>query len=242
MDLVRAGRERRIGGALPEQHRLAHHDGERVVQLVGHPGEQRAHGGDLLALQELLCAFAHRGLERALLLLALEVEPPCFQEVLDPEDDFHVVERLREKIGRARVQGPPLRVAGRIRRQDHDGQELTVRDGRPQLLHHCHTIQVRHHQIEEHEIRSQFGVQCSGLARVGRGTSGRPPGAPDNTLEKSDVRRLVVDDKDPGGEWVAHELSSFRRPDATLPPTSGSIDRMPRAFPTRRSRAWRKPI
>ena len=204
VDLVRAGRERRIGGALPEQHRLAHHDGERVVQLVRYPGEQRAHGGDLLTLQELLRAFAHRGLERALLLLALEVEPPCLQEVLDPEDDFHMVERLRQKVRRTRVQGPPLRVAGRIGRQDHDWQELTVRERRPQLLQHGHTIQVRHHQIEEHEIRSQFGVQGSGLARVSRRTSGRPPGVPDNTLEKSDVRRLVVDDEDPAGEEVTH--------------------------------------
>jgi len=65
---------------------------------------------------------------------------------------------------------------------------------------------VRHHQIEEYEIRSQFGVQRSGLAGVGRRASSRPPGVSDNTLEKSDVRGLVVDDEDPAGE-LFHKAS-----------------------------------
>ena len=63
VDLVGARLVRRLGGALLQQHHLPHDDGERVVELVRHAGEQRAHRRDLLALQQLIRALAHGLLE-----------------------------------------------------------------------------------------------------------------------------------------------------------------------------------
>jgi hypothetical protein len=49
-DLVDALRERPIAQRPPEDPAVAGHHGERIVQLVRHPGEERAHIGELVAL------------------------------------------------------------------------------------------------------------------------------------------------------------------------------------------------
>jgi hypothetical protein len=55
------------------------HDGEGVVQLVRDAGEERAHGGHLLALQEPLGTLLDGGLERAIMLLQIEMQPAGLQ-------------------------------------------------------------------------------------------------------------------------------------------------------------------
>ena len=51
-DALRVALQRRALGLLLEQAGAAHHDGQRVVQLVRHAGQQAAHRGELLALAQ----------------------------------------------------------------------------------------------------------------------------------------------------------------------------------------------
>jgi len=90
---------------------------------VSHASEERAHGRDLLALQESLRAFVDDLLERAIVALEVEVQIPRMEQVLDPQQHLQPVEGFRQEILGAGLQGALLRVAGRVGREDQDRQE-----------------------------------------------------------------------------------------------------------------------
>ena len=144
-------------------------DRERVVELVRHPGQQGAHGGDLLALEQLLGALANRLLERAIVLGERHVQPARLEEIADAQQHLELLERLGEKVPRARRQGPSLRLRGRVGRQHDDRQVGVGGDLRLELSEHRHPVEVRHHQVEQDEVRLEVTIERQDATRIGRG-------------------------------------------------------------------------
>ena len=195
-DLVGPLDERGVRGPAAKEVRLPHDDRERIVQLVSHAREERAHGRDLLALQESLRAFVDDLLERAIVALEVEVKIPRMEEVLDPQQHLQPVEGFRQEILGAGLQGALLRVAGRVGREDQDRQEHVL--GNLKLPDDRDPVQMRHHQIEQDQIGLRLGVQGEHLPRIRGASDLTVADVRQHPLQEPHVRRLVVDDEDSG--------------------------------------------
>ena len=97
------------------------------------------------------------------------VQPACFEEIADAQQDLELLERLGEKVPRARREGPSLRLRGRVGRQHDDRQVGVGGDLRLELSEHRHPVEVRHHQVEQDEVRLEVTIERQDAARIGRG-------------------------------------------------------------------------
>ena len=202
-DLVGAPDHLRIRRFLAKQLGLARQGGERIVQLVRDARQERAHRRDLLALQQALGPLADGGLERAVVPLDLEVEPPARQKISHAQEDLEVLERLREEIRRAGAERAPFRLQRGVRRQDDDRHVIVVADLGSELREHGEAVDVRHHQIQHHQVGPCAAVARERLARVGRARDVGEAGAVEQPLEQPDVRRIVVHHENAGRAPVA---------------------------------------
>ena len=87
----------------------------------------------------------------------LEVEPPRVEQVLDPQEDFEPVERLGQEVFRAGGQGALPGLERHVRGQ-HEHREIDVL-GNGERLDDGHPVEVRHHEIEQDEIRLEGLVE-----------------------------------------------------------------------------------
>src|SRR6266704_4647158 len=97
-DLLGSLAERSVPDDFSHEMRLSHEDRQGVVELVRDTGEQGSHRGELLAPQKLLGSLQDRLLERSVVALELEIEPPSVEQVLDPQEDFEPVKRLGQEV------------------------------------------------------------------------------------------------------------------------------------------------
>src|SRR5438132_12095476 len=110
--------------------RLSHEDRQGVVELVRDTGEQGSHRGELLAPQKLLGSLQDRLLERSVVALELEIEPPSVEQVLDPQEDFEPVKRLGQEVFRAGGQGALLGLERHVRGQHRSEERRVGKEGR----------------------------------------------------------------------------------------------------------------
>ena len=171
---------------------------------MGDARQQRAHGRDLLALQELLRAFAYDLLERSIVTIEVEVKVPRVEEVLDAQEHLEPVERLRQKVLGTGLQRALLRCDARIGREDQD-REKHVR-GNLELSDDRDPIQARHHQVEQDQIRVKLVVQRAHLPGLRGASNLAVPGVRQHALEEPHVGWLVVDDEDPALRKVHFSL------------------------------------
>ena len=150
--------------------------------------------------------FGDDRLQRAVLPLELEVQEPGVQEVLDPQEHLDPVERLGQEVLRARGQGALLGRHRHVRGQ-HQDRHVGLRGDR-QLAHHGDPVEVRHHQIEQDQVGMELVVESADLTRIRRRDEVAIAGLLQQTLEKPDVRELVVDDQDPGFVEISHGARS----------------------------------
>src|SRR2546427_9236202 len=84
-DLLGSLAERSVPDDFSHEMRLSNEDRQGVVEFVRDTGEQGSHRGELLAPQKLLGSLQDRLLERSVVALELEIEPPSVEQVLDPQ-------------------------------------------------------------------------------------------------------------------------------------------------------------
>ena len=132
------------------------------------------------------------------LIFELQVQEAVLEQIADSQLHLGGVERLGDEVARARGERLAPGFRGDVGGEDDDRQEAVLGDDLLELLHHLVSVQVRHVQIGEHEVRLEFGEKRNRLPRVG----GAPPlqAAEEfqHALQQPDVRRLVVHDKDLG--------------------------------------------
>ena len=165
-DLSRAPDERGLGHGLAQQLRLSREHGQRVVQLVGDAGQQRAHGRHLLALQQPLRPLPHRLVERAILALERQVQAARIEEISDAQHDLQLLEGLGQEIMGARGEGATSGVGRHVRGEDDHRHEGARRELGRQLLEDGHAVEVRH---EQSRIKSGWNVRYR--SRTSRGSS-----------------------------------------------------------------------
>ena len=94
--------QRALAGVFPQQVRLHQDDGERIVQLVGHTGQHRTHGRELLPLHE-----------RLLLALRLRCRPLAFDSAAQLRPNLrHGLQQGR--VGRQGLGGIALQDTGHL--------------------------------------------------------------------------------------------------------------------------------
>ena len=124
----------------------------------------------------------------------VEVEVSRVEEILDPQEHLDPVKRLGQEVLGAGLQRALLRLGGRIGREDQD-REIDIL-GDLKLSHDGDPIQIRHHQVEQEQIRLILTVQGEHLPGI-RGAANLPiAGLGQRALEEPNVRRLIVDDED----------------------------------------------
>ena len=114
------------------------------------------------------------------MLLERHVEMARLQQVADAQQHLELLERLGEEVAGTRRQRAALGLQRDIRRQDEDGHVRIGRDLAAELLEDGEPVEVRHHQVEQDEVRLE----------VVAGVLQQP-------LHEQHVGRLVVDDEDP---------------------------------------------
>ena len=117
---------------------------------------------DLFALQQALRALGDDLLELAIVALEVEVEGAGVEEVLDPQQHLQPIEGFRQEILGAGFQRALLGLDGRVRGEHEDRQEHGL--GNPKLPDDRDLVQVRHHQVEQDQIRLMLTVQGEHLA------------------------------------------------------------------------------
>ena len=124
-------------------------------------------GGAQLAEQflELRGALVHLLLEPLVLLLQFAVEKAVLEQIVDPQDDLEMIERLGHQVLRAHRQRAPLRVDRDVRREHEDRQVISLRDRGLELLDDAKAVEMRHVQVEQHEIGLKFEILRQRLAR-----------------------------------------------------------------------------
>ena len=204
-DLLGSRDGSRILRRFPEQVALPEHDRQGIVQLVGHPGEQRAHRRDLLALEKSLGALVHDGLERAVLAVEREVE----LAVLDQQHHQHEA-RGQEPVDPTGVEAE-VEPAGVEDRGERDVEEPGA--------HHDHEPEVEHRVRPAPPERDQ-------------GDQAEPPDARDDADHGGGV---VVAPHDPGKPVLAgrreKRASGYRHercPDAAEDGAAGTAARLAR--------------
>jgi hypothetical protein len=87
------------------------------------------------------------------------MECPCLEQVADPEQDLEMVERFGQEVVGARGERSSPGFGAYIGGQDQDGEVFTCGNAPGELCHDGEAIHVRHHQIEQDEIRFKFAVE-----------------------------------------------------------------------------------
>jgi hypothetical protein len=148
-------------------------------------------------------------------LLQLKREPPRFEQMINPQQTFARVERLRQKVLGPERQRLLFRLRCNIGGQYHDGQVGIVRDSGTQLCQEGKPVQLRHHQVEQNQIgfiyREEFEYfpWISSLCEVGITAGLQYP------LQQQDIGGLIVYDQDSAflqylfsGQWKPRILVS----------------------------------
>ena len=149
------------------------------------------------------------------MLLQLKREPPRFEQIVNPQQNFVRIERLRQKVLGPERQRLLFRLRSNIGGQYHDGQVGIVRDSGTQLCQEGKPVQLRHHQVEQNQIgfiyREEFEYfpWISSLCKVGITPSLQYP------LQQQDVGGLIVYDQNSAflqylfsGQWKPRSLVS----------------------------------
>src|SRR5205807_8615636 len=105
---------------------------------------------------KLMSASGHLVFERLILILELLPEVARLKQISNPEENLRRVERLIEKVSRTARQSFTFSLGSCIGSQHQDGQPVIGRNNRSQLLHHLKSVQVKHHQVENDEIRFEL--------------------------------------------------------------------------------------
>ena len=222
-DLLGALDQRGLARPVAEQMGLSHHDRERVVELVRDAREQGAHRRDLLALHQALGTLGDDLLERAVVAVEIEVEAARVQEVSNPQHDLEAVERLRQEVLGAGLEGALLRVAGRVGREHQNRQEDVF--GNVRLLDDRDPVQVRHHQVEQDEIGLKLAVERDHLTRVRRALDVPVAAFRQHALEEP---RLPADRRRPGSGpgpgLLSHGYLTARASSSSSTPRNSATD------------------
>ena len=175
-----------------------------------------AHGaerGEALLLDDLLLgalefgqrplqldgALAHAFLERRVLRLDEEMREARCEQVPNAQQDFDLVKRLREKIGRAGGQRAPPRLRRDVGREHDDRQIVIGGHERTQLPDDGAAIDPGHEPVGEDEIGLETGEERGGFARIGGADEVLEPGARQHAFEQPHVGLFIVDDEDFAG-------------------------------------------
>jgi hypothetical protein len=140
-------------------------------------------------------AFAQGVFQGGALRIQLDVKPPHLEEIGDAQKDFHLVERLKQKIGRAGGEGSASGGLVGIGRE-HDDREKDLAAGGPQGMKDGKSIHVRHHQIEEDQVRRELVANFEGQAGIGNGPHLFVTCFGEHVLQKLDVHRFVINNED----------------------------------------------
>jgi hypothetical protein len=166
--------------------------------VVAEFGRHREALDDLdLRLLERARALADLGLEELVLALHLDVEKPRFEQRPDTQQDLVGLKRLADEILRAARERLPLGLRRFVGRQNQDGKVSGLGDF-VQLPHDLESIEVRHVQVEEDQVRPVPDVQLRRFARIRRALESCETGACKDALEDFDIARFIVDDENPG--------------------------------------------
>jgi hypothetical protein len=120
-------------------------------------------------LAKLQTAFAEGFFERRALRIKLHGQTPHLEEIGDAEKNFEVVEGLEQKIGRACAECRAFSLAVRIGGQHDDWKENLIA-GRTKGVEDCKSIHVRHHQVQQNQIRREGVTSFEGQARIRDGS------------------------------------------------------------------------
>ena len=200
----------RVGEARPaaevgEDHRhLTAVTGEDRLVAGGDDGLgelRREEPLELLHAVELLELGLHALLERAVQLRDLVVV------ALDPEqranagEELVVVERLRDEVVRAGLDR--LRLLGPLARRQHDHRQHGRVLARSELPADLEAVELRHHDVEQHEVRARRPCDLERLPAVAR-RDDLVATRHQHGLEEPDVLGDVVGDEYPGAVLAAH--------------------------------------
>ena len=133
--------------------------------------------------------------ERPVLVLQREVERSRFEKISCAQQHFGALERLREKILRAARERAIARLARRVGGEHEHRQILAGRGAVAQRREQREAIDMRHVQIEHHEIGVQLVEQRQRRARISGATDLGVATGQQHALQQAHVRLLVVDDE-----------------------------------------------
>src|SRR4026209_2648744 len=95
------------------------------------------------------------------------MKEPVLEKIVDPQDHFRMIERFRDQILRAEHQGAAFGLDGDICGQD-ENREIVVRGNRRvEPFYDGKSIQMRHVQVEKHQIGLELEVKRERLSTVG---------------------------------------------------------------------------
>ena len=114
---------------------------------------------------KLQAAFAQGIFQSGALRIQLNVETPHLQEIGDAKKNFQVVQGLEQEIGGTSAERGPLGFLVRIGRK-HDHREKDFAAGGAQGMENGKAIDMRHHQIEEDQVRREIVANFEEIGRA----------------------------------------------------------------------------
>ncbi len=134
----------------------------------------------------------------------LERQAPGEEQVLHPLEYLGGVKRLRDEILGAHGERPALRIPLLVAGEDQDRPVLVLRDPQRQLPHHLETVDVRHVQVQQDEIRLECQEKGQRLAGVLDAAAVFISRLAKNALQEPDVGGFIVDDQNAVFHIVPH--------------------------------------
>ena len=144
------------------------------------------------------------------------------QRIAYPGDQFLRVDGFGQEIRRSQMQGLLFQFAAFRTRQDQHGQmlELAVRSNRGQNVQ---AADLRHHDVEQHDVRPVGLHEFQRLRRIGGGDEVAETGIGQLRSHHLDVDRHVVHDHDPGVPGAVVCRARWRRSRGTPDPGEGAL-------------------
>ncbi len=149
------------------------------------------------------------------LLLELALRPTQREMRADAREQLARLERLGEVVDAAGGERAHL-LERLVERGQEDHRHVAGRFVRLEPLAHGEAVEVRHHHVEQHEVRR---VGAGALEALGARAGGDHVETVDREQvdEQLDVRRRVVDDQDPRRGHAAPSVRRFASAAATAP-------------------------
>ena len=142
--------------------------------------------------------LAHAGLEDGLVAVQLGVQRTGLEQVVDPQQQLGVAERLGEEVARTDGEGALTGRLGDVGGEHQDRHVAVGCDQRLDLGHHLEAVRRRHVEVEHQQVGLEGHEPLHREAGVVDGLEVGVPGALEHAPEDHEVGVLVVDDEDPG--------------------------------------------